>query len=123
MSFDPNNQVGRVLTLRVVIKDHDASRELWEAFGKNKPLAGCSIRAMGDGDIFDERDKYKAIADAAINNERDDGDEPYEVKTKCGKMFFRFAYGVFSTSEIAYDQGEWFASYADLKEKYELEPE
>lgn len=122
MTFDPNNQVGRVLTLRVVIEDHDASRELWDAFGKGKLLAGCNIRAMGDGDAFDERDKYKRIADSAMEDKSCDypDDEPETVETECGKAFHWHPFGVYAENKNYYDQGEWFTCLTDLKDKYKL---
>lgn len=120
--FDPDNQVGRELTIRLTIKDHEASRGIWEHFKLGTHMFGSEVNAVADGDLFDERDKYKDIADIAMNDNHQspDFDEPEKFETKCGKTFHWHPFGVYSDNERYYDAGEWFSSLENLKEKYEM---
>lgn len=120
-------QKGRVLTIRVVIENEEESKQIWQAAGGHCLLAGCKVRALADGDLFKERNFYKYVADAGVEEDVAyqtlNDDEPNEVKTECGKTFYQHPFGVFSEHSEHYDEGEAFETYDDLKKKYKVKDE
>lgn len=53
----------RFLSLAVQIKDPEAAKELWEAFGESKLLSGCRILSLGNGNYAESRDKVDKLLD------------------------------------------------------------
>lgn len=114
-----------ILTVVVEIKDKAAAEPIWEAMKvKGATFLGCEPFVVSWGDLSRERDQYKAVVDKAMASTYDvDEDEPGEVITKCGKKFYQYPFGVYSTSAQYYEGEEWFASLDDLKEKYDIVPD
>ena len=51
----------RIMTLAVQIKDPEAAKEVWESFKDAKLLAGCRILSMGNGNLYEKRDKIDEL--------------------------------------------------------------
>lgn len=47
---------GEVLTLRLRIEDEAQAAAIWEAIKGKGLVAGCSVRAIAWGNLFEERD-------------------------------------------------------------------
>lgn len=112
-----------ILTIVVEIKDKEAAKPIWDAMkSRDETFLGCNPFVLAWGDMNQERDKYRAIANQAMEDHTFDTDRdlPDSVETECGKTFFQYPFKVYSTSEKGYEQGEWFASLEDLKEKYKV---
>lgn len=56
------SNVGRVLTLVVVIEDAEAAKAIWNTHIEHKTIAGCKIRCIAEGNAVKEaelREKYE----------------------------------------------------------------
>ncbi len=115
-------QEGRVLTIRIRIVEPEASKAIWESITKDTLASGCKVSAIADGDLFDERDKYEAIAKKAMEEHWGDypADLPETLTTKCGKIFHWHPFDVYSTHHDNFDVGEWYTDIEEVRSKYEI---
>jgi hypothetical protein len=114
-------------TVILKIVDEEAFKEIWKFFRDDRPLHGARITAAGWGHAFDERDKYKAVAEAAFKDGKSFGlvfDELPETIVVDDKCFHHVGHGVFSTTQVPNQfQGEWYPHYDDLRKAYPKLPE
>lgn len=117
----------KYLTLVLRLENEEGVKEIFEAFKGNDYFHGTRIRAAGWGHAFDERDKYKAVAEAAFKDGKSFGlvfDELPETIVVDDKCFHHVGHGVFSTTQVPNQfQGEWYPHYDDLRKAYPKLPE
>lgn len=118
----------KYLTLVLRLENEEGVKEIFEAFKSNEYFHGTRIRAVGWEHSMQERDKYKAAAEAAFRDGRSGGlvfgELPNYIVVGEGKVFHHAGHGVFSTMpEPNQFQGEWYPHYDDLKRAYPILPE
>lgn len=76
------DNTGRVLTLRVTIKDPEEAEWIWKAH-LDKSIHGVTINAIAEGDLFAQRDLYRSAASFYIREEGETTEEAIEAHD-CG---------------------------------------
>lgn len=71
------SNVGRELTIRLIITDDKESEWLWNSH--SSPMHGVRVSALANGDMFKERDDLAQAAEFFIREEGEETDDAVEA--------------------------------------------